>query len=340
MVLCETIDDGIKQGARVSPLCTALGVHPRTYARWKADPIDRRKGCRKRNTRALTDEERQEIIKVCTSDRFKDTTPGEIVAILAEEGTYIASERTYYRVLKAANLLHHRSNSRPARRPYQPPELKATGPDQVYTWDITWLPSYVHGIFWYCYAVIDVWSREIIGWTIQHSESEVHAKQLFESIKRQRNLNGVWVHSDNGSPMRGATFAAWLATMGMFLSHSRPMVKNDNPYIESFFKTLKYHAAYPGTFKTIDDARSWMGDFIDWYNTTHRHSGLGYITPEQRRTGEDINLFARRNETMQKAFEQHPERFSKHGPKVWSSQRVVYLNPSQETRRIIHKPAA
>ena len=99
------------------------------------------------------------------------------------------------------------------------------------------------------------------------------------------------------------------------------MVKNDNPYIESFFKTLKYHAAYPGTFKTIDDARSWMGDFIDWYNTTHRHSGLGYITPEQRRTGEDINLFARRNETMRKAFEQYPERFSKNGPKVWSGQR-------------------
>jgi len=321
-------------------LCDALGVHRRTYARWKADPTDRRKGCRKRNKRALTDEERQKIIEVCTSERFKDTTPGEIIAILAEEGTYIASERTFYRVLKAAGLLHHRTNSRPSRQRYQPPELKATGPDEVYTWDITWVPSCVSGIFWYCYAVIDVWSREIIGWTIQASESEEHARHLFESIKSRRNLQGVWVHSDNGNPMRGATFAVWLATLGMFLSHSRPLVKNDNPYIESFFRTLKYHAAYPGRFKTIDEARSWMGDFINWYNTTHRHSGLGYITPQQRRNGDDIELFARRNETLRKAFEQHPERFPRSGPKQWTSKRVVYLNPSLETRRLIHQKAA
>ena len=321
-------------------LCDALGVHPRTYARWKADPTDRRKGSRKRTTRALSDEERQQIITVCTSERFKDTTPGEIVAILAEEGRYIASERTFYRVLKAAGLLHHRTNSRPARRAYQPPELKATGPGQVFSWDITWIPSYVNGLFWYCYAVIDVWSREIVGWSIETSESEEHGRHLFASIRRRWNLKGVWVHSDNGNPMRGVTFAVWLANMGMFLSHSRPLVKNDNPYIESFFRTLKYHAAYPGKFNTIDQARSWMGDFIDWYNTAHRHSGLGYITPEQRRNGEDVHLFARRNETLRKAFKRHPERFPKTGPKQWKSMRVVYLNPSQETKRLIHKKAA
>ncbi|WP_181015333.1 integrase core domain-containing protein, partial [Alkalispirochaeta sphaeroplastigenens] len=179
---------------------------------------------------------------------------------------------------------------------------------------LTLLPSCVSGIFWYCYAVIDVWSREIVGWTIQTSESEEHARNLFESIKRRRNLSGAWLHSDNGNPMRGATFSVWLATMGMFISHSRPLVKNDNPYIESFFRTLKYHASYPGRFKTIDEARAWMGDFIDWYNTTHRHSGLGYITPEQRRSGEDITLFARRNETLRRAFEEHPERFPRTGP--------------------------
>jgi transposase InsO family protein len=322
------------------PLCDALGIHPRTYARWKADPVDRRKGSRKQNNRALTEKERLQIIEVCTSDRFKDITPGEIVAILAEEGIYLASERTFYRVLKDAGMLHHRTNSRPSRRPYQPPELKATGPDQVYTWDITWLPSYVSGIFWFCYAVIDVWNREIIGWTIQGSESEEHARRLFESISQRRNLKGVWVHSDNGNPMRGATFSVWLATLGMFLSHSRPLVKNDNPYIESFFRTLKYHAAYPGRFRNMDEARTWMGDFIDWYNTTHRHSGLGYITPEQRRLGEDIKLFERRNETLQKAFDRHPERFPKSGPKQWKSRRVVYLNPSHETKHLIHRKVA
>ena len=124
-----------------------------------------------------------------------------------------------------------------------------------------------------------------MGWTIQERESEEYGRQLFESIQRRQDLRGVWVHSDNGNPMRGATFSVWLASLGMFLSYSRPLVKNDNPYIESFFRTLKYHAAYPGRFRTLAEARNWMGDFIDWYNTVHRHSGLGYITPEQRGKG-------------------------------------------------------
>ena len=288
-------------------------MHPRTYARWKTDPTDRRTGSRKRCKGTLTEEERQRIIEVCTSERFQDSAPGEIVAILAEEGSYIASERTFYRVLKAAGLLHHRRNSRPARKSPQPPEVQATGPGQVFTWDITWLPSYVQGVFWYCYAVIDVWSREIVGWTIQERESEEYGRQLFESIQRRQDLRGVWVHSDNGNPMRGATFSVWLASLGMFLSYSRPLVKNDNPYIESFFRTLKYHAAYPGRFRTLAEARNWMGDFIDWYNTVHRHSGLGYITPEQRRKEEDLRLCALRNQTLQKAFEEHPERFPRKG---------------------------
>lgn len=332
----DSIDAAKEQGARIAPVCEALGLHPRTYARWKRDTQDKRTGSPKRNRRALTADERQEIIRVCTSDRFKDATPGEIVAILAEQGRYIASERSFYRVLKEAGLLHHRRNSRPARRSRKPPELRATGPDQVYSWDITWLPSAVQGLFYYCYAIIDVWSREIVGWTIQTSENEDHARSLFESLRQRRKLTGVWVHSDNGNPMRGATFSVWLASLGMFLSHSRPLVKNDNPYIESFFHTLKYHASYPGRFSTLEAARTWMGSFIDWYNCTHRHSGLGYVTPEQRRRGEDLRLFTLRNETLSRAFEQHPERFPKRGPKSWKSQQVVYLNPSQETRHLIH----
>ena len=154
---------------------------------------------------------------------------------------------TFYRVLKEAGKLHHRSNARPPRKPYKPPELKATGPDQVYTWDITWVPSMVRGIFWYCYAIIDIWNREIVGWAIHEEESEHHARDLFESLRHRHNLKGTWVHSDNGNPMKGATFSVWLATLGMFLSHSRPLVKNDNPYIESFFRTLKISCRISGT---------------------------------------------------------------------------------------------
>ena len=330
----------MKAGARIAPACAAVGIHPRTYRRWNDDPTDHRKGSRKPNQMALSPEERKQIIDVCSEDRFKDSTPAEIVAILEEEGVYIAGVSTFYRVLKEAGKLHHRSNARPPRKPYKPPELKATGPDQVYTWDITWVPSMVRGIFWYCYAIIDIWNREIVGWAIHDEESEHHARDLFESLRHRHNLKGTWVHSDNGNPMKGATFSVWLATLGMFLSHSRPLVKNDNPYIESFFRTLKYHAAYPGRFETINQARQWLGDFIDWYNTVHRHSGIGYVTPEHRRIGMDVELFVRRNETLMKAWAEHPERFRKSGPKLWKSNHVVYLNPSNETRRLILQRAA
>lgn len=335
LYICELLDDALQRGVRTSAACDALNIHPRTYKRWKENQEDKRKSSKKSNRKALSTEERQQIIDVCTSAEYCDVTPPEIVARLAEKGTYIASSRTFYRVLKAAGKLHHRGNSRPPRTPYKPPELKATAPDQVYTWDITWLPTYVKGVFWYCYAIIDVWSREIVGWSIHDSESEEFARQLFSQLQSKRKLKGVWVHSDNGNPMKGATFSVWLATLGMFLSHSRPLVKNDNPYIESFFKTLKYHAAYPGRFNTIHQAREWMADFINWYNTQHRHSGIGYVTPQQRREGDDKKLFTLRNETLDEAWKRVPQRFPKKGPKKWKSNRVVYLNPSADTRKFI-----
>lgn len=334
------IDEALESGARLSVACEALGIHPRTYRRWRTDPLDHRKGSRKTNNKALSEQERDRIVEVCCSPEFQDITPAEIVARLAEQGTYIASVRTFYRVLKAYGKLHHRGNGRPPRKPYTPPQLKATGPDQVYSWDITWIPSTVRGLFWYAYVVVDVWSREIVGWSIHSEESEEHARALFERIRLRRNLKGTWLHADNGNPMKGATFTVWLATLGMFLSHSRPLVKNDNPYIESFFKTLKYHASYPGHFETIEEARQWLGEFIDWYNTVHRHSGIGYVTPQQRRTGQSAELFRLRNETLLRAWDEHPERFPRQGPRLWKEQRVVYLNPTVETRRLIMKNAA
>lgn len=285
----------------------------------------------------MSEQERAHLIQVCTSEEYKDIAPPEIVARLSEEGIYIASSRTFYRVLKAEGLLAHRGNTRPSKTSYKPPELKATGPDQVYTWDITWLPTFVRGIFLYCYAIIDVWSREIVGWAIHESESEDYARVLFGDLKARRNLQGTWLHSDNGNPMRGATFSVWLANLGMFLSHSRPLVKNDNPYIESFFRTLKYHAAFPGRFDSIEKARDWMGDFINWYNTTHRHSGIGYVTPQQRKNGDDLKLFEKRNQTLAEAWIRLPHRFPKTGPKLWSHKRVVFLNPSKDTRKFISK---
>ena len=337
--LLSDIDEAVVLDVPIYKCCDALSIPTRTYYRWRRNTNDRRLGAKRVNPRALSEQEKDAIVATCCSERFVDTNPYEIVATLAEEGTYLASPRTFYRVLKERGLLSHRRSSKPPRKSYRPPELMATGPDQVYSWDITWMPSQVNGLFWYAYAVIDVWSREIVGWAIHDTESETYAKQLFHRIKNKRDLKGTWLHADNGNPMRGATFAVTLANMGMFLSHSRPMVKNDNPFIESFFRTLKYHAGYPRRFATIDDARSWLADFINWYNTVHRHSGIGYVTPQQRRTGISSQLFAKRNETLVAAWKKHPERFPKKGPRMWKERSVVYLNPSQETRKFLYQKA-
>ncbi len=337
--IVEDIEAAIEKGAPVYKCCAVLGMEPRTFYRWRKSTEDKRKGVTKTNSRALSESEKDAIVEVCCSKRFVDTTPYEIVAILAEEGTYLASARTFYRVLKQRGLLAHRRASRPPRKTYRPPELKASGPDQVYSWDITWIPSKVNGLFWYAYVVIDVWSREIVGWSIHENESETHARELFQRIKVKHDLKGTWLHADNGNPMRGATFAVALANMGMFLSHSRPMVKNDNPYIESFFRTLKYHAGYPKRFESMGAAGLWLADFIDWYNTSHRHSGIGFVTPEQRRNGVSRELFEKRNKTLLKAWEKHPERFPKKGPRLWKERKVVYLNPSDDTRRFLYQKA-
>ena len=204
---CELIDETVDAEARLSAACEAIGIHPRTYRRWREDRPDRRKGTRKTNARALSEEERQRIVEVCCEPEFRDKTPPQIVAILAERKPHLASARTFYQVLRAAGKLHHRGNGRPPRRPYTPPQLKATGPDQVYSWDITWIPSMVRGIFWYAYVIVDVWSREIVGWAIHPEESEEHARALFERLRLRRDLKGTFLHADNGNPMKGATFA-------------------------------------------------------------------------------------------------------------------------------------
>jgi transposase InsO family protein len=335
----EDIGEAVVEGVSIRTCCEALNLPVKTYYRWVTRIEDRRKGAQHPCAHALSEDEKAEIVAVCCSERFVDANPYEIVAILEEEGRYLASPRTFYRILKERGLLAHRSSSRPPRKTYRPPELKATGPDQVYSWDITWLPSTVAGRFWYAYSVIDVWSREIVGWAIYDAESEVYAQDVFCRIKTKRNLKGTWLHADNGNPMRGATFAVMMANLGMLLSHSRPLVKNDNPYIESFFKTLKYTVGYPRKFESVEAARIWMADFMDWYNTKHRHSGIGFVTPEQRRLGQSQELFEKRNKTLLAAWKKHPHRFPKKGPRLWVERQTVYLNPSDDTRKFLYQKA-
>lgn len=330
----ELIEEAVTNGARTFKACEILEISTATFYRWKnSGGMDKRKGARKRVVRKLTEEERQEIISIACEDRFKDSTPYEIVAILLDEGTYLASVSTFYRILREAGLIHHRGNGRPGHKQSRPAELKATGPDQVYSWDITWLPTCVRGMFLFAYMIIDVWSRKVVCWEIHTEESAAIAEAMFKRLAQEKNLKGVNLHSDNGHPMKGSMLLVTLHLLGVLPSFSRPRVSNDNPFIESFFKTVKFTPGYPGRFRDIDHAREWMADFVDWYNTEHRHSGIGYITPEQRHSGQVKKIMRFRNNVMDKAKILYPERFSG-DPVRWSEFPVVYLNPSVETRHI------
>jgi len=231
------------------------------------------------------------------------------------------------------------SNSKPCSKTGKPAELKATGPDQVWCWDITYLRTTIHGLYYYCYMIKDIWTKEIVGWEIHDVEDIDIAAEMFKKLKGKRNLRGVRLHSDNGNPMKGATMIMTLYNLGVIPSYSRPRVSNDSPYIEALFKTLKYTAGYPGQFKDIYHARIWMADFVNWYNTEHRHSAIGYVTPAQRKSGEYKEIFERRNTTMEYARLAHPERWGNR-IRVWKANEEIYLNPSDETKERLNQKSA
>ena len=205
----------------------------------------------------------------------------------------------------------------------------ATGPDQVWSWDITYMKTGVSGIFLYAYMIIDVWSRAIVGWEVNDREDPELAADLFRRLALSKNVRGVRLHADNGNPMKAATMIMMLYRLGIIPSFSRPRVSDDNPYSESFFKTMKYHVRYPHHFEGIDHARLWLADFVDWYNTEHRHSAIGYVTPQQRHDGHDLELFERRNKALNLARLSHPERWGNRVA-LHGAERIVYLNPIPE----------
>lgn len=334
----ELINEAVTSGARRFIACSTIGITQRTYFRWRNNPGgDKRKGVKKHIPQKLTESEKQEILDICCSSKYKDQNPYEIYfSILEEDRRYIASISSFYRILKANNKLHHRGCSRPSRSLNKPPEVVAIGPNQVWCWDITWLATEVKGIYLYSYQVIDIWDKSLVGWEIHDREDEQLARELFRSLQHKYNLTGVHLHSDNGHPMKGMSLLAFLYSLKVSVSRSRPRVSNDNPFIESYFKTMKYSVCYPGHFIDIAHARSWMADFVNWYNTKHRHSGIGFITPQQMRSGECKHIFENRNQVIQDAYEKMPARWSK-PPKHWCSKHEVYLNPSLETKQNLIK---
>jgi putative transposase len=326
--VCTLINEAVSSGALKDQACDILGYDIRTLQRWDKNlEGDKRKTREHIPNNALSSAERENIIFYSCSERFVNMTPCEIVPTLAEEGLYIGSESTFYRVLKAENMLHHRFDTKPRIARHHPRELEATGPTQVWSWDITYLPTYIKGQYFYLYLIEDIWSRMIVGWKIHNEEnSELAAKMMIE-IGKTTDLKGLYLHSDNGSPMKGATMLSTLQRLQVIPSFSRPSVSNDNPYSESLFKTLKYDVKYPERFETLGEANIWMKGFVDWYNNVHLHSGIGYVTPSQRHNGKDKAIFEARKKTYEAAKNKNPERWSR-GCKKWKWEESVVLNPN------------
>jgi len=290
---------------------------------------DKRKGSNKRVVRKLSPEKEQTILSVCTSKEYRDLSPHHIVPRLLDRGVYLASVRTMYRVLKDADKLHHRSNCRVPRKHAKPPQHKADKSDTVWCWDITWLPRTIRGLFFYAYVIIDIYDRSIVGWSVHEEESEVHSRDLFERVSLGKNITFSYLHSDNGKPMKGASLLAFLNDLEVQTSFSRPRTSNDNPFIESFFRTLKYSPKYPLRFETTARAREWMANFVNWYNTEHRHSKLDYVTPHEKRFGKADKIYAKRNKLMQQIRERNPERWGKRAARHWGGSDTVFLNPEK-----------
>jgi transposase InsO family protein len=327
------VTEAIAAGARQDRACAAISLSERTLQRWQRDPLcgDQRPLRLQAPKNRLSMLERERLLTVANSDEFGHLPPSQIVPRLVDRGQYIASESTFYRVLRAENQLQHRRAERPAQPRHKPRALSATAPDQLFSWDITYLPTQVKGIYFYLYLFMDIFSRKIVGWQIYDAESSDLAGEVMRDICERERIapNQVVLHSDNGSPMKGATMLATLQALGVMPSFSRPAVSNDNPFSESLFKTLKYRPAYPRRpFETLIAARQWVSTFAHWYNHEHRHSAIGFVTPAERHAGLDTALLEKRVDVYEAAKKRHPERWSG-ATRNWQPVRVVHLNPDQ-----------
>ena len=332
-MIINLIDKAVESGARLKTAAAIMGISARTIIRWRhqGGGQDQRNGPLTAPAHKLSEHERQQILDTSNSAPFRDLSAKQIVPKLADQGVYLASESTFYRVLKEHKMLTHRQASKPviSRRPK---EHVATGPCQVWSWDITYLQTSVKGLFFYLYMVVDVWSRKIIAAQVFAEESMDHSSML---LAHACMVHGVQpeqlvLHSDNGAPMKGATMLATLHKLGVVPSFSRPSVSNDNPYSESLFRTMKYRPEYPSkSFENIEQAQSWVDGFVFWYNTLHLHSSIRYVTPDDRHFGREEHILGNRRKVYEKARKRNPNRWSKN-IRNWNPVHQVWLNPEKK----------
>lgn len=332
----QLIEEAVRSGARQERACAELGLSPRTVQRWRDKAVDARaQASRQAPANKLSQAERQAVLAAANRADCASLTPHQIVPKLADEGIYLASESTFYRVLKAAGMNQRRGRSQaPVSRPLT--THRADGPNQLWCWDITWLPSTVKGRFFYWYMVQDVYSRKLVANEVYEAESSQHASQLLAKacLREQTAGRPLVLHSDNGSVMKGAQLLQTLQTLGVVPSYSRPRVSNDNAYAEALFRTAKYCPLWPERpFQSLQQARAWVQRFVDWYNEEHRHSALKYVPPHQRHTGQDRQLLQRRVELYAQARQHNPQRWSTKS-RNWHLAGEVYLNPERVLQQL------
>jgi putative transposase len=336
------IEQSQKAGSTLAKACQMIGVSVRTFERWRKNPFgDRRRGPLTVPANKLSEIEREKIIATVNSAEFRDKSPAQIVPLLADEGVYLASESSIHRILKQEGQNAHRTRSKPASIT-RPDEIIATAPNQVWSWDITFLKSEIVGIFFYLYLVMDIYSRKIVGFEVHEKQSSERAAEMITKICKTEGIcqNQLILHSDNGKPMKGATMLATLQRLSVVPSFSRPSVSDDNPFSESLFKTLKYCPKFPTKpFASISAASKWVSDFVHWYNEEHLHSGINFVTPSSRHNGEDLNLLIKRKEVYAKAKLKNPARWSG-SVRNWDQNKNVYLNCLNRKERSCNRLAA
>lgn len=329
------IDEAVAAGASRRQACAGIGLSARTADRWAKRPggCDLRAGPKTSPAHALSPAERAHIVELATSPEYRNLSVRQLVPRLADAGVYVASESSFYRVLHDQDLMAHRNPARPKTKS-KPRSHVATGPCQVWSWDITYLRAAVRGTFYYLYLVLDIWSRKVVGWQVHEEESMELASALAEkSCADEGVASGQLVlHSDNGGPMKGATMLATLQRLGIAASFSRPRVSDDNAICEAIFRTLKYRPGFPRKpFASLEDARRWVADFVVWYNGEHLHSALRYVTPGDRHEGRDSDLLAKRHTVYRAAKKRTPRRWSRN-TRNWMPIGDVTLNPERKER--------
>lgn len=342
--IISMIDQAREQGARLNPACQCAEIDPATYRRWQDDGkvlADRRASALRPIPRnKLTFEEREMILLTCHLPTFQSLPPSQIVPTLADLGRYVASESTFYRVLREADEQNDRGRAKSRHKRAKPAEFCTTAPNQCWCWDVTWLKAPVLGQFYYLYMMTDVFSRKITAWEVHEVESGEYASELLQRGVLSEGCASTLecLHADNGAIQKSSTLRAKMEWLGIEPSYSRPRVSNDNAISEALFRTTKYRPDFPHEgFASVDEARTWCESFVHWYNEEHKHSALKFVTPGERHRGDDVQILANRDELYREAKAANPSRWSG-ATRNWTRPGMMVLNPDKK-EEILKKTA-